>query len=420
MTMDAQADPVTNLSTSFKVETVRLPSLETEQDVIENAFIIHNAVRSWLIERNFQEAIAALDILMSMKVLRGASGDIIDLKMRRNGITPDFIHELAQVISIIADYEAGLLGPDQLETAIITNLMHDLGEDFSLLPNETLQVLQDTIKEPPDDLEDHVRRMEILTFDRAYTPEEVGIEIGLLKGTPIEEWHLGLLRDKIEAESTCLESCGFRPVQFIPEPDKKGKYKFSRYIHNDIIDWNLYVTDFSSDEYTAYGKIKDRNDGLGTRIGKNFDLEAYSSYLSQTYQSFSVDNMGARAAKKFPSFRDAIHANDNMMAVLHRIGRTYIQHHPQRNLSGSKGYNIDTMLPVDFQDRCAPALTGYQYVPPGLNPLYIILDRIKTRKACDGIQLNQTLVSSIREDLVNAEEYPPDNHLSFIAKLQAQ
>ena len=87
-------DTKTDFSTvkHFNNRTIAtLPPLVTESQVIGNAFALHTAIKMFFKQKQFSEANAALDLLISMKVVRSPSGEITDLKMRRNGITPDFI-----------------------------------------------------------------------------------------------------------------------------------------------------------------------------------------------------------------------------------------------------------------------------------------------------------------------------------------
>jgi len=404
---------------AFKKASLILPPLETEQQVIDNAFLLHKCVKTWLETNKFDDAVIALDLLMSHKApLNPLTHEIIPekMKMRRNGITPDFIHELAQVISVIADYEAGLLSQEHLQPAIVTALIHDLGEDFSLLPNDVLKIFENS-----NNAIDHVRRMEIMTFDRAYSPEQILQEIGENPNIIITKTHLEKLQEKIEEGSTCLQRYNLGSIKFSPTPSEKGKYRFSRYMYDEIVDWNLYVSALLSDQYTAYGKIKDRNDGLGTRIGTNFDIANYNRYLTQTYNNFSVYNMGRQASKAFPELQDAIEANDHMMFLLHRIGRIYIQNHPDNNTPGRKGQNAFTMRFPDFQARVSSALMGYQYTPSGINPLYTILNRMKNGNAINGPTLHQVIIEALQQDIYDSKiETLRHQHAPFIAKLQQQ
>lgn len=384
------------LKRNFEIAGLPAPVMGTEAEVIEHAPKIYDSIKSWLIGKNYPDALTSLELMMGKKHYEYQKHG--EIRTRRDGETPDFLHELRIGLAVIADYLDGTIPEKYLQPLLCIAFTHDLGEDFNILP--------DAIKKHYENHRTRNRRqfslasntnhcdaaylavsMERLTFDRKYTAEQIYKQMGLTRNRKDLVVNFDLLQrlcERIENGSECVQGI-LPPMQFLAEPDSKGRYIFSRFINDGVFDWNLYAQAWRNDRLTGLVKSKDRADGLGTRIGPNFDIHKYGLYLSTTFQIFSLDNVGGKMANQYADLHDSFESTDKMLGALHRIGRSYVELHPLRNPHGSKGFKISTLSEnLDFRDYFPNAHRGYCRLPDGINPLHIILSRIYKEPSLNG------------------------------------
>jgi hypothetical protein len=385
-----------DLTYNFRTAATHLPRMENEEDVTAHAFGVYEFFKSYLSERNYFAPLAGLDLLMKKKVFElQEAGRVI--RVRRDGKTPDFLHELRIALSVVADHEDGLIPVKYMEPLLTLAFTHDMGEDFNIFADSYAKFMNKTAKNlsrgqnsrsisDMADVEYLAMGMERLTFDRKFTPEQMAKEVGLRKRQAIEVTPklLDLLLDKIESNSLCVN--GYLPkMKYLDQPDSGGRFVYSRFIDDGILDWIEYGRAFRNDPNTGLIKMKDRNDGLGTRIGQNFDIEKYSHYLSKSFHIFSTEKTGENMAGRFRELGPSFISTDKMLGALHRIGRTYVEVHPLKNPAGSKGFQVDNLSEqMDFRDYFPGAYHGYRKMMPGTMPLNIILNRIRTEPSLNG------------------------------------
>lgn len=411
--MDAKADFKRGVSPDA-------PSFQTEEDVIRGAYHLLNDVRDDFRASKFRMAEFCLDFLEEYKMWDGP--DKTKIRMRRDLITPDFLHEVRQDLAVKGFIQDGLLTKrsrhGSVENLVCAIMVHDLGEDFNILPRQLYEYLLKRIDEQkrsmPTQEETYYRTMarrvtnimEIMTMERKYTADEIRKTLDLPPGARIDENHLEAFLNELRLDFYPLDT-NAQGLQIIADPKKHGNgYVVSRYINSGIRDWNSYLHHMLNDPFAILAKFFDRNEGLSTRIGKNFDVRAYARYLSMTEQSFSFDDIARRAAKQYPEFAKAFKTLDSMMGVLYRIGRTYVNHHMDLNREGSKGFAIRTSSQISFREYFPSALYGYRKLPEGINPLSMILGRIRTsfHVGGGGEALNRILQSSIEESTAESPE----------------
>jgi hypothetical protein len=385
-----------HLRDKFKKSIFSLPPMPQEADVTRNAFIIHDHIKVYLGENGYATAGAALELLMSKKVSEAPHTGDIQIRMRRDGKTPDFLHELRIGMSLIADHAVGMLPGRSMDRLLALAFIHDMGEDFNVLPDGLVAFLERNSRDSngksglksnlSDAAEIAAQGMERLTFDRRYTAAQIRHEIGLKEcDAPLRRCDLENMCDKLESGSKASAGAELPPLRFLDEPDAKGRYVYSRFIRDGILDWIEYGRSFSADPHTGLVKMKDRNDGLGTRIGAVFDIESYSQFLSKSFHIFATEKTGEKLAERSREFHDSLMTTDNMLGALHRIGRTYVEAHPLKNLRGTKGFLIENLSDsMDFRTYFPGAYRGYSEMPEGAMPLNIILERIRHEPTLNG------------------------------------
>ncbi len=403
------------LRKNFEIAGASSPVMETEGDVIRHAFVVYESMKQWLIDNNYRHPLTALELMMRKKYYDPQAANAgTPIRMRRDGETPDFLHELRIGLAIIADYYEGTIPKHSLPGLLCLAFTHDLGEDFNYLPDAVAKyydrghrsnksLFSGVSSYPEPDIEYLTLGMETLTFDRKYTETDIKKLIGISPRSNVEitPEMLDKVLDKIESDSVSIN--GYLPkMKYLSEPDSKGRYIFSRFISEDnrILDWNLYQKAWRSDPNTGLVKCKDRADGLGTRIGPNFDIMKYGLYLSTTYQIFSIDNVGRKMSKQYNELADSFESTDKMLGALHLIGRIYVGVHPLRNPAGTKGFTIPSLNgDFNFRDFFPGGHKGYRRMPDGMNPLPIILSRINKDPSLngDGPLLCEKLLKSIQQ-----------------------
>lgn len=103
----------------------------SEDNVIRNHDHLVQDMRNWLRAKNYNQAEALLDFMLSKK----------EGLVRKDGNTPSSLHELTQAVWFISCIEDGL-EVDNPEGVMSIIFSHDLGEDFGVLPEELSDYLR--------------------------------------------------------------------------------------------------------------------------------------------------------------------------------------------------------------------------------------------------------------------------------------
>lgn len=420
-----------NLLGAFSHSIEDISSLKTEQDVIERSLFLVDHTRHFFQKENYHLALAGLDFLMRHKQWQDAEKRIP--LMRRDKETPEYLHEIRQIIAAKGYIEKGILPKKSSygssEILFCAILFHDFGEDFNLLPDELSEHLSKKIIYNPalrsrvnkrskyieKTIPEIVNIMELMTLDRKYEEQEIKQALGLNQGQTLTEKKLQKFLRNLESRSLAATQSKKRPLQIIKNPTKEDGYIVSRYIVDGIIDWNSYTDAMSENPFAILAKFFDRNEGLSTRIGKKFDIKSYDHYLERTEQVFSSDAIARDMRIKYPSFKGAFRRLDSMMGALYRTGKTYVNHHPEYNPEGGKGFASKTMKLINFRDYFPKALEGYGALPNGLHPLHMILERIRKSNDLNGFgpKMYEHISKSIELCAENNKAEPYINNLGL-------
>ena len=165
--------------------------------------------------------------------------------------------------------------------------------------------------------------------------------------------------------------------------------------------FNAYLLDMLSSGYAFLTKLGDRNDNLATLIGlhrpswdgissgkdplaqTNSYFARIRRYYSHTAQTFSTHDLVGQACENHPLLADAFDALDGAMDVLFRLNRAYVGYHPYHpENAADRSKRLDaSRLVVDISYSFDRARKAYRHVHAGVNPIEIIMGRIKDEAA---------------------------------------
>jgi hypothetical protein len=374
---------------SASIRSAESSIFQNEQNVIENYQILIDDVRTYFQDNHFFIAEKCLDFLLGKKKTEDGGW-----KMRKDDVTHDFIHELRQVVGIKSFVDEGLLQKEceygSVEVLFSASLMHDMGEDYNVLPDEVVYHLSEKVGRS-DKLSTDERRnyfqmarrvasvMEAMTFDRKYSHEDICSILGKPEDSELSKRDLSEFLRRLKSGMKTTESIA-KNLEIHREVGGKERYivssHFSKFFEGIILDWNKYVGAMLEDPYAMLAKFFDSNEGQSTRIYEGFSMSGYDHYLDRREQIFMLDNVALAMVENYPEIGSAINSVNSMSFVLYKIGRTFVNHHKKRGVYLEKGFSSHTMRPIDFRGHMQPALEGYGGVPCGLNPLGIIMSRI--------------------------------------------
>jgi hypothetical protein len=203
------------------------------------------------------------------------------------------------------------------------------------------------------------------------------------------------------------DAIGYKPHCLIGR-DKKGEASFfvSRYDFN----WPWNIDACIQHPYPGLCKMRDGNEGLATRPGKNIgSTESLHKYLRRFEFVFHLMNAAIEMKKRFSPLAGAIDNEDDMMGALYRGSRLYVGAHPESNSLGMKGLSLKLPPGKSIDDVWYTATTlctkeamdtpGYDLMPEGLHPWRIFMARMAEQQ-----KLHQKELMNLTEILTRAYE----------------
>ena len=315
---------------------------QTEREVSRRAIAYEINRRTYFQKEGWRLAGYALDLLLEKT--RG--------KYRIDGVTPEWIHSARPTELLESLTQSGFLDRAKVEAhygsyeiGICAQLLHDLGENEGVTPEFLHDYFQQRIANDSDPKYHSVDRLK----DRMRIPP--------------------IMND-------------FRLLTH----EKGGERSFDEYLH-----------DILQSGYGFLTKLGDRADNLATFIGlnrpdwskeKNYPqdsrenrhyFERIRKYYSHTAYTFSTNDLVGEACLKHPLLAKAFDAMDSVLGFQFVLNRAYVGYHPMnpenapdksKRLSGSH-------LVVNISPYFEKAVKAYHHTHHGVNPLEIILGRIR-------------------------------------------
>jgi hypothetical protein len=341
-------------------------------------------IRAFFKDENFTVAAAAFEYLLDLK----------KNKMRKNNYIPDHAHEIDQILPLMTCLQSGSLKNDRaaieekygsIEKWFLGKIVHDIGEDFNVFPQELIDELRRRVsisqncaaEEEENLIQRTARSMERLTHYRKFTVEQIealtGVSLSDLRIrpgqiVPLDKDVADILWDKMN-----ILKYGRENLQLYAKWDDKKQQPqiiLTRYGKSDLDtpenekqygpEWTLYIHklltsghekgDGENDFYDALVKMADRVNGLATRIAISGDtMDSYDNYLRETSLLFSIygaANMMIKHLYEGTPLERYIHSEDLMMGLLLSIGGIYSQHHPTKEKNGEKGESLWNMIKI--------------------------------------------------------------------------
>ena len=357
-------------------------------------------IREYFQLKGFETADAFLDVLLECK-----TGE-----WRKDGYTPDFGHEIDLLLSRISAIENGTIDVpaaeakySPIESFLISPIVHDLGEDYGLMPSDlSAKVHKKLNKKIGDGISQNhfriihrgVQSMERLTHDRHYSPEELkdkfGKEFKEIYGTELQI-PSPKKRQILELDDD-VKAFLWDKMDVIPEHtndnfqafiliDRKGKQRISvtQYGKFDDIgaDWNAYSNAFMADAYDAGIKFSDSANGMSSRLSiESFTADGGNRYLRKRAQLFDLNGAAARNIRAYDSLKKDFRSVGSLMAVCYVFGRILLNHDPMMNDPGESGFSArslakgkDGLIHVDLKKYPEFAFDSYALTPGLSHPI---------------------------------------------------
>jgi hypothetical protein len=377
--------------------------------------------KQFFAKENFQVADALFDYLLALK-----AG-----KIRKNGYTPDHGHEIDQIIPIITSLEKGDLKKDRaaieakygsVEKWINAIIVHDIGEDFNVLPADLQNTIREMIQEKHQSvsmenealIQRASRSMERLTHYRKYSisafEKVTGTKLDTLDYNEdgiavLDHAYINLFATRMNLPpEKCKRMQVFavrQPPKGRPESAPTTKIIVTQYgrsptqetpsEENDFgAEWTSYVAELlmtlergeEEDFYDFLVKMGDRVQGMGSRIAiQDFTIAGYADYLDKTNAIFFIQNM-VKFAKdglyKNSPLKNAIESINGAMNSLHSMGRLFIEYYPGAHKNGDRGFAIEPLLDLlketgrnalHFSDKIPQTRYIYGQAPARIHPI---------------------------------------------------
>lgn len=361
-------------------------------------------IRKYFKIKGYKIADTLLDVLLELK---GGPGDF-----RKDLYTPQYGHEIDQVLAKISAIENGLFDIEEtegihgsLENLITATLVHDLGEDLGMMPDDLVNLTRDRrrirtdmgpIEEKDWDLIDSAANsMERLTHDRQYSVDEFKRKFekefmnfnGRSLNIPVPDNEKDIVeldeatKNFLWKKMNVLRDHGNENFQAFVKIDKHGipKITVTRYgkSHGWGRDWNIYIRTVMKKAYDASVKFGDSANGMTSRLSiENFTAAGYERYLRKRAQLFSINDAAWRLGQSFPFMAKEISSIGGMMGMSYIFGQIFITHHPEMNDEGESGFSASALLkdengvieinPYDYFER---AFDAYRLVPGLSHPI---------------------------------------------------
>ena len=371
-------------------------------------------VRYYFQLKHHDVANACLDVLLDLK--KG--------KIRKDGYTPDYGHEMDLLLSCISDIENGHIDMysveekyGSLESLLISAISHDLGEDFGLMPEDYKALVNKKLKQNigEERISDaHIglicrgaESMERLTHDRHYSIDEFvekfGREFEKQYGYTLDipAPQLGQLIDLSDDIKDFLkEKMGELPgapkklsknFQAFLVKDKKGNPRITVTRYGKDKDdgwgacWDAYSEGFMSDPYDATVKFEDSANGMTSRIAiESFTADGGNRYLRKRAQTFKLNRATRRMMSKYPELASNFKSIGDMMGIAYSVVRILLNHDPRMNDNGESGFSAKNLardenglIYIDWKDYPERAFDSYALVPGLSNPVARLMRQYK-------------------------------------------
>lgn len=309
-----------------------LSGFNTEEELRapENVAVLKAAFQQFLQDAQLQIAPWAFDILLQDK-----SGEDY---FRKDGITPNWHHELKIIVSLLGLISSGKLSEEAIEkyggldVLITAALWHDKSEDFG--------------------------------------PESAKLEEFILKKFPFqraEAHQIGKIVGLCSHKEVVMEGDGITPKR-----DENGVI-VTRRVHNDMKD---FYEGHLQDPFAVLIKYADSIEGASTRPGvARFNTEKNRRYYNDRFH-FYLDWQN-RTGDEFPDLRPAFLSLDGQLGVALQIldAVTLYEEKPHLDPASAK--------PIDVLGYTLNAQVGFQYVPNVMRPDMTIIHRYEQLAASD-------------------------------------
>ncbi len=362
-------------------------------------------IREYFKLKGFPVADIILDVLLERK----------GTKLRKDDYTPDYGHEIDQLLARISAIEAGIENGTinleeieaehgSIESMFIAVLVHDLGEDFGLMPQDLEDLIHSRLVrrsdiKPQAHFETIISRagqsMERLTHDRHYTIAEFQKQFGQNLEIPIpqgdEKRSLNDdIKDMLWEQMDVLPDHGRENFQaFVRIHPKTGQPRITvtRYSRGTEwgAEWNLYMNVVMRMAYEALVKFGDSANGMTSRLSiKEFTAFGYSRYLGKRVQLHDLNDATWRMAAAFEELAKDFESVGGMMGVAYIFGSIFVNHHPDFNKNGESGYSAqnlpldeDGIIHINPHDFFERALQSYVYTPGLSHPIARFMQQYK-------------------------------------------
>lgn len=270
---------------------------------------------------------------------------IREFEFRADGVTPNWYHELREVLLVLSLIRTGKL-PLQvinsvggLDALISGVLRHDSWEDFGKTPLRIYAALEKAFNDWSDKI--YIDEEELLLLQKRAARISQMVDLATRKVPVIGE---------------------FGEILFTP----KGKIlKVDRFPNLDI-----YHEKQLPDPFAILNKYVDSVEGMSTRPGVGrFDIDDNIKYAKERRELYTDREL--KAADHWPGFKDAFCAVDSMLGVTLKILETVNEHYknPSSLIANRRPIDISKYLP-DAADAFAP-------LPPAFRSDMIMIRRLE-------------------------------------------
>lgn len=332
-----------------------LDRFQTEQEFIQpgSEKIVQKAFNDFLQESGLVLSQLSLPILMTEKSGKHA--------FRDDGVTPNWYHELRQIVGFLSLMRSGKLNEKILEpfggadVVISAILRHDSIEDHGKTKAEIQEGLRTRIETYANDI------------------FQAGVNGGFAM-TPMNfnAQHERLVRGAEQvAEIVDLMS---RKEAIFKDGKPVRDEATGRVVTVDRFGGNLdtYFTRHLENPIAVLLKYFDSIEGTSTRLNVAKFLEKNDEYARKTFRLYGDRPHDEEASARWPQFAPAIHSADGMLGIDLAILRNNNEYGPEDpKVNPKEGWPIRTRRYADN------ALEGYCYTPRVCRPDLIALGRVE-------------------------------------------
>ncbi len=310
----------------------------------DNELKAHHAFKDFLDENRFFLAAKSLEVLLDEEKFG-------DHAFRRDKETPNWYHELRQILTFMALVRSETLSLEDLapygsmDVMLAAILRHDSLEDFAKTHKEITQALYERVQEL--DEQGTINRAEVKVLNNK-VPMIVDIA------------------DRMSRKIAVLDDSGF------PQKDVTGKYKYDRRFDGDM---NQYLGNLIAHPLAGLAKYLDSIEGTSTptRIDSfsPAHLDQRRDYADERRQLFGRTATDGLLMKAFPVFKKSIKAVDALLGVNLVILETlnYYQRNPINKPANAPAIDIARYMKKD-------KLKPFQHIPPAFRADCIFLERL--------------------------------------------